>query len=300
MTNSATAHTVSAVIPVHNGQQFLAEAIRSVLEQSRPALECIVIDDGSTDATADLVRGFGDDVVAVHQPRSGVAAARNRGAELARGELLAFLDHDDVWLPSKLERQVAALGRQDAAIALCAMRVVDRAGATLGIRRLRARDDLVAGMLLFDGTELVSCSSTGLVRRSAFLAIGGFDQHLSMSADWDLLLRMLLDGPVAYVDEPLVLYRQHGTNMSRDIGAMELDMTYAFGKAFAGGRLPDALRARERSAYGRLYRMLAGSYRDAGRRGDAARMLVQGVRRDPALVIELVRRPTAIRRRAAT
>jgi len=300
MTDSGATPTVSAVIPVYNGQLFLADAIESVLEQSRPAIECIVVDDGSTDATADVVRRFGNEVVSVRQDRSGVSGARNRGAELARGELLAFLDHDDAWLPGKLERQVQELGRQDSAMALCAMSVVDRAGTTLGIRRLHAHDDLLTGMLLFDGTELVSCSSTGLVRRSAFLAIGGFDQNLSMSADWDLLLRMLLDGGVAYVDEPLVRYRVHGTNMSRDIGAMELDMSYAFAKAFADERLPEALRRRERSAYGRLYRMLAGSYRDAGRLTDAARMLVNGIRHDPALLVEIVRRTTAFRRRTAT
>lgn len=300
MTKSGAGPTVSAVIPVYNGHVFLADAIKSVLEQSRPALECIVIDDGSTDGTADVVGEFGDEVLAVRQARNGVSAARNRGAELARGELLAFLDHDDVWVTSKLERQVEALSGQDAAMALCAMRVVDRSGTVLGIRRLRAQDDLVTGMLLFDGTEIVSCSSTGLIRRSAFRAMGGFDKSLSMSADWDLLLRVLLDGGVAYVDEPLVLYRLHNTNMSRDIGAMELDMRHAFAKAFADERLPEALRRRERFAYARLYRMLAGSYRDAGQLVDATRMLVNGIRHDPALLIELARRPTMIRRRGST
>ena len=88
-------------------------------------------------------------------------------------------------------------------------------------------------MLTFDGTETVSCSSAGLMRREELLKIGGFDPALSVSADWDLLFRMALAGAPAYVDEPLVRYRVHGSNMSNDIAAMERDMTYAFGKAFA-------------------------------------------------------------------
>jgi glycosyltransferase involved in cell wall biosynthesis len=281
---------VSAVIPVYNGAAYVAEGIRSALNQTRPPIECLVIDDGSTDATADIVRQFGDEVVYVRQDRGGVSAARNRGAKLARGELVGFLDHDDVWLPAKLERQVDALGRQDAAMALCGMRVVDDGGSALGTRRLQARDDLLTGMLMFDGTETVSCSSTGLVRRAAFLAIGGFDPNLSVSADWDLLLRTLLGGPVAYVDEPLVAYRVHDANMSRNVGAMERDMIHAFAKAFADERLPASLRARERRAYGRLYRMLAGSYRDSGEGKAALRALAISLRHDPLIALELVRR----------
>jgi glycosyltransferase involved in cell wall biosynthesis len=273
--------TVSAVIPVHNGETYVAAAIRSTLSQSRPPTECLIIDDGSTDGTADVVRQFGDEVAYVHQPQRGVSIARNRGAELARGELVAFLDHDDVWLPSKLELQVAALNEQRATMALSAVDMIDGNGAVLGTKRLRARDDLLTGMLMFDGTETVSCSSTGVVRRAEFLAAGGFDPALSMSADWDLLLRTVLGGRVAYVDEPLVLYRVHETNMSRDVGLMERDMSRAFAKAFADPRLPDALRRRKRRAYGRLYRMLAGSYRDAGARRAMLRALAVSVRHDP-------------------
>lgn len=283
--------TVSAVIPVYNGEAYVGEAIRSTLNQIRTPIECLVIDDGSIDATAEVVHAFGDDVTYVRQDRHGVSAARNRGAELARGELVAFLDHDDVWLPAKLERQLDALTEQDATIALCGMRVVNSGGTVLGTKNLRARGDIVTGMFMFDGTETVSCSSTGLVRRATFLAIGGFDPNLSMSADWDLLLRMLLGGRVAYVDEPLVVYRVHDANMSRNVRAMERDMSYAFAKAFADARLPESLRARQRRAYGRLYRMLAGSYRDSGERGAAFRALCISLRHDPLIALQLMRRP---------
>ena len=94
-----------------------------------------------------------------------MSAARNRGARLARGALVGFLDHDDVWSPTKLERQLEALKDPAATLALCAVDVVDERGTVRATKRLRARTDLLTGMLTFDGTETVSCSSTGLVRR---------------------------------------------------------------------------------------------------------------------------------------
>jgi len=278
------------VIPVHNGAAYVADAIRSVLDQTRPPIECLVIDDGSTDATPGVVHEFGDQVTYVRQERTGVSTARNRGAQLARGTLVAFLDHDDVWLPPKLERQVDVLDRRGTALALCAVDVIDRSGAVRATKRLRARHDLLTGMLMFDGTETVSCSSAGLMRRSELLRIGGFDPALSVSADWDLLFRVLLAGPVSYVDEPLVRYRRHDTNMSRSISAMERDMRTAFAKAFADPRLPAPLRDRERRAYGRLYRMLAGSYAVSGERTSAIRTGAIALRYDPAIARELVRR----------
>jgi glycosyltransferase involved in cell wall biosynthesis len=283
------ASAVSAVIPVHNGAAYVAEAIRSALSQTRPPIECLVIDDGSTDATPDVVRQFGDEVRYVRLDRVGVSAARNRGSELAKGGLVAFLDHDDVWMASKLEQQVETLNAQSATLGLCAMQVVDEHGTVRRTLHLRAREDLLSGMLMFDGTETVSCGSTGLVRRAELLRMGGFDSLLSVSADWDLLFRMLLAGRVAYVDAPLVRYRVHGTNMSRNIVAMEHDMTYAFAKAFSDPRLPEPLRERKRQAFGRLYRMLGGSYMQNGQRGDAVRAFMLAVRHDPGIARELLR-----------
>jgi glycosyltransferase involved in cell wall biosynthesis len=281
---------VSAVIPVYNGADYLSEAIRSILSQTRPPIECLVVDDGSTDATGDVVREFGDDVAYVEQEREGVSAARNRGARLARGDLIGFLDHDDVWLPTKLERQVQALEDSGGVLSICAIRVVDERGNILRTQHLRARDDLLTGMLMFDGTETVSCSSTGLVRREDLLRMGGFDPALSVSADWDLLFRVLLGGPIAYVDEPLVRYRMHDTNMSHNIAVMESDMTYAFAKAFADPRLPNTLRARKRRAYAALHRMIAGSYLSRGQRRAAIRSVAISVRNDPRIALDLARR----------
>jgi glycosyltransferase involved in cell wall biosynthesis len=262
-----------------------------VLAQSLSAIECLVIDDGSTDGTHDAVAAFGDAVTYVRQAQSGVSTARNRGTELAQGELVAFLDHDDVWLPHKLARQIETMRSGDATMVLCALEMVDAAGALLGTKRLGARSsDLVTGMVMFDGTDTVSCSSTGLVRRRELLAMGGFDPALAMSADWDLLLRVLLEGRLDYVDEPLVRYRVHDSNMSRQVGSMESDMNRAFAKAFAHPELPATLRHDRALAYSRLYRMLSGSYRDSGEWMPALRTLAIALRYRPALALELIDR----------
>ena len=296
MTNSAPPPTVSAVIPVHNGEAYVADAIDSVLAQTHTAIECVVIDDGSTDATRDAVAAFGDAVTYVRQAHSGVSAARNRGTALAQGELVAFLDHDDTWLPDKLALQVEAMQTGRPTMVMCAIAMVDASGARLGTKRLRTRSDLVTGMILFDGTETVSCSSTGLLSRRELLAMGGFDPALAMSADWDLLLRVLLEGRLDYVDEPLVLYRVHDSNMSRSVGAMGRDMNHAFAKAFAHPKLPEVLRAKRRLAYSRLYRMLSGTYRDSGEQMQALRTLTIALRYHPRLALELIRRPPRGRR----
>ncbi len=291
MTNFAPPPTVSAIIPVYNGEHYVGEAIASVLAQTHPPIECLVIDDGSTDGTREAVGRFGDAVTYVRQARAGVSAARNRGLELAEGEVVAFLDHDDTWRLDKLARQIELLAPESPTMVLCAVEMVDASGAPLGTRRLRASSDLVTGLIMFDGTETVSCSSTGLIRRQDLLAMGSFDPALGMSADWDLLLRVLLEGRLEYVDEALVRYRVHDSNMSRRVGPMERDMKRAFAKAFSHPQLPAALRSRRELAYSRLYRMLSGSYRDAGERRNALRTLAIALRHRPALAIELARHP---------
>src|SRR5687768_9695612 len=100
---------VSVIVPVHQGERYLGEAVESVLAQTYAPIELIVVDDGSTDRSADIARGFGPVVRYVYQVNAGQSAARNHGVRLARGPLLAFLDDDDSWSPGKLALQVAAL-----------------------------------------------------------------------------------------------------------------------------------------------------------------------------------------------
>ena len=293
---------MSAVIPVYNGERYLGEAIRSVLEQTHPAIECVVVDDGSTDGSREVAREFGSEIRYEFQDNAGVAAARNRGADLASGEYLAFIDHDDVWLESRCERGLGvAAGRQDC-LTLCGVTEVDADLNPLRAVRLSSPDDLLEGMVTFNDTTIPSCSSAALVPKALFSRLRGFDMRLGMSADWDFTARSILAGPIEYVDEPLVLYRRHDSNWSTRAGkSMEKDMVLAYDKIFSSPSLSPRIKEREREAYARLYRMLAGSYVEAGDWLDGFRALAQGVRRDPSIAAEVPRALTRrLRPRGAT
>lgn len=207
--------SVAVVIPVHDGEAFLAETLASVAAQTLPAAEVIVVDDGSTDRSAAVARAAGARVL--QQANAGPGAARNRGAAASTSELIAFLDADDLFEPDKLARQVAALASAPDAAGACSDALV-LGGPRDGTRRnagrrlppvLRLRDLLHANPVI---------ASSVVLRRSAFAAAGGFDEDpvLIATEDYDLWLRVL-DAPGAhllYVDAPLVRYRVHGAGLS--------------------------------------------------------------------------------------
>jgi len=170
---------VSVIVPVFNGERYLAAALQSVLEQTQPAAEVIVIDDGSTDGSAAIARGFGAAVrYECQSRRDSPDASRNRGVELARGEYLAFLDQDDLWTRKKLQLQVAACGA-DEALDMVFGHVEQFLSPDLPVetvRRMRYPTGVAPGRIL----------SAMLVRRSAFLRVGWFLTcwQLSGFVDW--------------------------------------------------------------------------------------------------------------------
>jgi glycosyltransferase involved in cell wall biosynthesis len=289
---------VSAIIPARDAARFVADAIDSVLAQTYAPVECIVVDDGSTDDTVAIARDRGDQVVVISQPHRGVSAARNRGAEAASGSLLAFLDADDVWLPERVERMVEALAtetRPDAV--LCATRVVDselRPGPEL---RQEATLDLRS--ILLCEASLVSASSNLLIRKPSFEALGGFDERLSTAADWALLLRLVDDGRLGYLDEPLTLYRRHEANMSRSVELMEHDMRLVYDELFADPARKEQLGSIRRRAYARLHRVLAGSYYAASEWLPFLRNAALSIANHPAELGYFLALPVRRRRRRA-
>ena len=207
---TASGHAeVSVIVPAFNGERFLAESLRSALAQTLPPLEVIVVDDGSSDGTAEIAESFGEPVRCIRQENRGVAAARNRGLSVTRGEFIAFLDHDDLWPADKLELQVLAL-RSDPGVDIVTgrMRVL---GGTVPGRAWSAEDEREAP----GGAHLPAA----LIRRSAFDRIGPLDEGVggaSDDLDWvvrarDLGLRTLT------LDAVTLLYRWHGGNSSTDI-----------------------------------------------------------------------------------
>ena len=178
---------VSVIIPTYNRVALLREAVDSVLRQGYEPLELIVVDDGSTDATSAALRTV-PRVRVVRQQHTGMPGqVRNAGARLARGELLAFLDSDDLWLPHKLTVQVAAAAAAGSAISHTRERWL-RDGRTISQRRQRCRrsGDLFAESL----RKCIIGPSTVLLRRDVFAHAGGFREDLEIAEDYELWLRL--------------------------------------------------------------------------------------------------------------
>lgn len=251
--------TVSVIIPTYNAARFLPSAVESVLAQSFQDIEVLVIDDGSTDDTAEVMKCYGAPVRYLRQPNSGVAVARNRGIEESRGHYVAFLDADDTWLLHKLERQLAALAQHpDHRVCYSAFTVVTDELTPLFVNRSRRQGTALEDLLLRG--NVVGSICTVLCERALFDIAGGFDPALSQCADWEMWVRLAALTEFIYVDEPLVTYRQHGSNMSRQVHLLEHDSVYLLERGFALPGLAPSLRAQRRAALARNYMVLAGSY----------------------------------------
>ena len=261
---------VSVIIPNYNYAHYLPQALDSVLAQTYPRFEIMVIDDGSTDDSENVLRSYGDRIRSIKQQNQGVSAARNLGARETRGELVAFLDADDFWLPEKLERQVQRFIADDGlGLVHCGVEEIHDNGDHL-LFRLEGLEGWVAtDMLLFNRAVILGGGSGLMVKRSAFEALGGFDTSLSTSADWEFFYRMAAHARVGFVPSALLKYRVHGSNMHANVRAMEHDMLIGYEKAFSCNRgiLPEL----RRRCYGNLHMVLAGSFFRAGHKTDFAR-----------------------------
>lgn len=261
---------VSVIIPNYNYAHYLPQAVESVLAQTYANLEIMVVDDGSTDDSEAILRGYGNRLRWIKRQNQGVAAARNLGASQTTGQLVAFLDADDLWLPDKLERQVQRfLNDPELGLVHCGVEEIDKEG-----QHLRFRDDGLEGwvakdMLIFNRGVILGGGSGVIVPRDEFAAVAGFDTSLSTSADWDLFYRLAARRRVGFVSAPLLKYRVHNSNMHRNVRAMEHDMLIGYEKAFSNST--DEFRALRRRCYGNLHMVLAGSFFRAGQTTDFAR-----------------------------
>jgi glycosyltransferase involved in cell wall biosynthesis len=235
---------VSAIIPAFNCARYLPDAIRSVLDQSRGVHELIVVDDGSTDNTGDVVRGFSR-VTYVRTPNQGAAAARNVGLARATGDLVAFLDADDAWYPNKLALQVEVLASHaDVHAVCCDFSLVSEDGTLREERHIRrkyrvfsaygldwpamfpARGTVASGgssvnvyfgdafAALFRG-NFVNTSSI-VLRRDAIERAGRFTVGRRTQEDYELWLKIALGGAMAYIDLPLLTFRRRPNQLTSD------------------------------------------------------------------------------------
>lgn len=214
---------VSVIMPVFNGAPTIVPAVESVRSQTYEGWELLVIDDGSTDGSADAVRRMEADgrIRLVHQEHEGLAAARNRGVAAASGGLIAFLDADDLWTPGYLAAMVAALGERPAAVlAFAGWQYVDGAGTLLPQSVIPFGGDPVRASVELSWRNAIIPSAV-VVRSSAAREIGGFDPAFRACEDWDLWLRLRGHGELVCVPDALVLYRTHSASMSEDVETIE-------------------------------------------------------------------------------
>ena len=203
---------VSIIIPVLNGAAFIAFAIESVLSQTMRDFELIVIDDGSTDATSDIVHRYEDARIHyVYQPNRGLSAARNSGIQRATARWIAFLDCDDYWLPRKLEAQLErARGIANTGFVYCAALHRGPDGTELGTIPALVEGDVLESLLL--SNCIAGSASSAMIRRDVIECAGLFDEGLRFCEDWDMWLRLASITRIAKVDEPLVcIVRQSGS-----------------------------------------------------------------------------------------
>ena len=196
--------TVSVIIPTYNRAWVVKEAIDSVLAQDFHDFEIVVVDDGSTDNTQEILESY-QQICVVRQERRGVSAARNAGIARAAGRLITFLDSDDLWLPGKLSAQVAFFNTRPDALICQTEEIWIKNGARVNPKKRHKKH---SGMVFERCLELCIVSpSAVMMKRWLFDKIGGFDETLPVCEDYDLWLRIACRFPVHLIEAPLVIKR---------------------------------------------------------------------------------------------
>lgn len=251
--NKSNIPLVSVIIPAYNAIDYLAETIETVFNQTCQDFELIIVDDGSTDDTGKLINQLSQEnpqIRMISQTNQGVSAARNTGIKQAQGKYIAILDADDLWEPTKLEKQVNSLENNPLA-GLCYTwtALADSQGRATG----RVIASLAEGNVWQQLSEMniVCCGSTPMIRRICFDDVGFFDENLRFSEDWDMWWRIAAKYNFSLVPEPLIRYRQHPSSHSTNCQLMLETSRTLIERNFAHAPI-ELLHLRNRS-YGCIY-----------------------------------------------
>jgi glycosyltransferase involved in cell wall biosynthesis len=285
---------ISVILPVYNGARFLAETIESVLAQSHSRIELIVVDDGSTDQSAEIALHFADldqRVTLLRQRNAGVGTARNAGIAHAAGRFIALIDADDLWHPRKLEKQLAAFTDPDHSIGLvyCASIDIDEQSRPLSVCNWTSRPQGIVWLQLFVN-NFTGNASTPLIRADCLKESGGFDESFFKASaygteDWDLALRIAGSYQLRCVPECLVGYRRLSESMSCDTNRMKRSWDMTVQKTRTRGWIiePRFYRWSESA----ISRYLASQAIRAGQPADALRWIGLAVRHDPLCLVDV-------------
>ncbi|MGA9176791.1 MAG: glycosyltransferase [Desulfobacterales bacterium] len=217
MTKIETKPQVSVIIPTYNRAWVMKEAIDSVLAQDYTEFELIVVDDGSTDHTSDVLDSYRNVIKVLSQKNKGVSAARNRGIAEASGKFIAFLDSDDLWLPQKLTVQIEFFNQTPDALICQTEEVWIRNGLRVNPKK---RHKKPSGRIFKPSLELCLVSpSAVMIHRGLFDRVGGFDETLPACEDYDIWLRISCRFPIHLIDTPLIIKRGgHDDQLSKGAG----------------------------------------------------------------------------------
>lgn len=255
---------VSVIIPAYNAAPYLEECLDSVLGQTYQNLEIIIIDDGSPDHQKEVIMPFVKKFEIVHyhyQDNRGVAAARNKGLVFAKGEYIAFLDADDVWLEDNLSLKVRKLKENDFGLVHSGAYFIDENSDLIEGELAGEEGNLLNEMLAWKGTQIPGPSSI-LVKREVLEKVGFWDEKLSTSADQDFFIRVASNYKIGKVPCISWKYRIHGQNMHKNIKVMEKDVLYTFQKARKYNLFYS--KSFERKCFANMYLILAASWAGDG------------------------------------
>lgn len=224
---------VSVIIPNYNYAQYVGQAINSVLNQTYSNIEIVVVNNGSTDNSLDILKGFGDRICLVNQENLGQSGARKSGLARATGDFIAFLDADDKWDPKKIEKQLL-LFTSNTELVYCGIgRFSENNQNQISIHLPRFKGSCASAFINYPGVSIVlSGESTAIFTRALLEKVGGFDRELNSAAGWDFFRRCSKFTDFDFVPEALTNYRIHNSNMSNNSMNTIPDIRNAYKKLF--------------------------------------------------------------------
>jgi glycosyltransferase involved in cell wall biosynthesis len=284
MLGQNTLPRVSVIIPTYNRSKLLRVAVESVLAQTYPAIEIIVVDDGSKDDTAAVMAEYAGHVTYIEQANAGVSAARNTGFRASSGKYINFLDDDDTFMPTKIERQVEVLdAKPEAGLAHCGYQHIDEEGTVLDTTGLLPEGNLFKELVC----ECFLTVHSPLIRRQCLDEVGLFDEGLGYGEEWELFLRIALAGyPFACVQEPLCTYRVHRATKMTHTLRLERGTLAVMDRVFANPQLPADVLALKDQVYSEVHLWIGCQYYAANRWDDAQRSVAEALALRPQLLTQ--------------
>jgi len=280
---------VSAIIPVYNCERYVCAAVESVIAQTYPLHEIIVVDDGSTDGTRVALNRYLDRVTYIHQKNQGEPAARNTGMSNATGDFIAFLDADDLWLPEKTQLQMDLFEKHhEYGLVYTDMTTFNDEGVLVQSVRATRKKHYCSGRIfrqLFQ--ETLFGSGSVIFRKACIETVGGFDETFYIGSDYEMWLRMARHFEFGYVDKPLLQYRQHPEMSTRTLGQVPQEGMPWQAKVLTTilARYPEAVgelgSAVINRRMGLLYMWLGRSWLDRGNHAAARKLISRALEYSP-------------------